>query len=197
MSINLNHNNFDSLSFTTGLMKEKDTFLLSKPEGAFKMDDDGNTSNFYGFNLSKKINNSGKLSFNTMIGNSKTNPNADSMVVDTSNIISSSFEINYNLNNIFKKDQLNISFSQPNRVESGNMTFRLMGLADKNGILPYKDHKIDLTPSGRQKDMAISYYRNHSDNFKTGFKTIFTDDMGHAKDSNFKSNFMLTTSLSF
>ena len=101
------------------------------------------------------------------------------------------------MNNIFKKDQLNISFSQPNRVESGNMTFRLMGLADKNGILPYKDHKIDLTPSGRQKDIAISYYRNHSDNFKTGFKTIFTDDMGHAKDSNFKSNFMLTTSLSF
>ena len=132
-----------------------------------------------------------------MIGNSKTNNNIGSIIVDNSNVISSSFEINYELKNIFKKDQFDISFSQPNRVEDGDMTFRLMGLADKNGILPYKDHKINLKPSGRQKDLTIGYYKNHSNNFKTGFKTIITDDMVHVKNSNLKSNFMLTTSLTF
>ena len=197
MSINIDNDNFDLLSFTTGLMKEENTFLLSETEGAFNMNNDGNLSNFYGLNLSKKLNNFGNLNISTMIGNSKTNNNISSIIVDTSNIISSSFEINYELKNIFKKDQFDISLSQPNRVEDGDMTFRLMGLADKNGILPYKDHKIDLKPSGRQKDLTISYYKNHSNNFKTGFKTIITDDMGHVKNSNLKSNFMLTTSLTF
>jgi len=197
MSINVNNNNFDSLSFTTGIMKEDKTFLLSETEGAFKMNNDGNLSNFYGFNLSKKLNNFGNLNINTMIGSSKTDNNLNSIIVDASNVVSSSFEINYELKNIFKKDQFGVSFSQPNRVEKGDMTFRLMGLADKNGILPYKDHKIELAPSGRQKDLTISYYRNHSNNFKTGFKTIITDDMSHIKDSKLKSNFMLTTSLTF
>jgi len=197
MSINIDNDNFDLLSFTTGLMKEENTFLLSETEGAFNINNDGNLSNFYGLNLSKKLNNFGNLNISTMIGNSKTNNNISSIIVDTSNVISSSFEINYELKNIFKKDQLNISLSQPNKVEHGDMTFRLMGLADKNGILPYKDHKIDLKPSGRQKDLTISYYKNHSNNFKTGFKTIITDDMGHVKNSNLKSNFMLTTSLTF
>ena len=121
----------------------------------------------------------------------------NSIIVDASNVVSSSFEINYELKNIFKKDKFGVSFSQPNRVEKGDMTFRLMGLANKNGILPYKDHKIELEPSGRQKDLTISYYRNHSNNFKTGFKTIITDDMSHIKDSKLKSNFMITTSLTF
>ncbi len=197
MSINIDNDNLDLLSFTTGIMKEENTFLLSKTEGAFKMDNDGNISNFYGLNLSKSLNNFGNLNISTMIGNSKTSSNINSIIVDSSNVISSSFEINYELKNIFKKDQLDISFSQPNKVEHGDMTFRLMGLADKNGILPYTDYKINLKPSGRQKDLTISYYKNHTNNFRTGFKTIITDDMGHVKNSNLVSNFMLTTSLTF
>ena len=83
------------------------------------------------------------------------------------------------------------------RVEKGDMTFRLMGLADKNGILPYKDHIIELTPSGRQKDLILSYYTNFSKNFKTGLKAIITDDMGHYKNSNLDTNFILSASLTF
>jgi len=72
-----------------------------------------------------------------------------------------------------------------------------MGLADKNGILPYQDHSIDLTPSGRQKDVVLSYYKNHSKNFKTGIKAIITDDLGHIKNSNLESNFIFSASLTF
>ena len=111
--------------------------------------------------------------------------------------MSSNFEINYELKNLFKNDQFNISLSQPNRVEKGDMTFRFMGLVDKNGVLPYQDYKVSLSPSGRQKDLTLNYIANHSENLKTGIKVIITDDMGHVKNSNLESNFMLTTSLAF
>ena len=99
------------------------------------------------------------------------------------------------LENLFEKNQLNISLSQPNRVEQGDMTFRFMGLADKNGILPYEDHKVSLSPSGRQKDLTISYYTNHLNNFKIGIKAILTDDLGHVKNSNLSTNLLISTSL--
>lgn len=197
LSMNLDSDNFELLSFTTGLLKEENTFLLSEGSGAFDLNNKDNLSYFYGFNFSKSLNNLGNIYLSTMLGNSKLNNKQNSFIVDASDVLSSNFEINYKLKNIFKNDQLNISLSQPNKVEHGNMTFRLMGLADKNGILPYKDYEIDLKPSGRQKDLTISYYKNHSNNFKTGFKTIITDDMGHVKNSNLESNFMLTTSLTF
>jgi hypothetical protein len=112
-------------------------------------------------------------------------------------VLSSSFEVNYELKNLFKNDQLNISFSQPNRVEDGEMTFRFMGLADKNGILPYQDHKVSLTPSGRQKDLTLSYYKNHFRNLKTGIKAILTDDLGHIKNNNLDTNLLFTATYNF
>ena len=119
------------------------------------------------------------------------------MPYHSSNVLSSSFEVNYELKNLFNNDQLNISFSQPNRVEDGEMTFRFMGLADKNGILPYQDHKVSLTPSGRQKDLTVSYYKNHLRNLKTGIKAVLTDDLGHIKDNNLDANLLLTATYNF
>ena len=197
LSVNLDNDNFDLLSFTTGLLKEENTFLLSEGSGAFNLSDEGNLTNFYGFNFSKSLSNLGNIYFSSMFGNSKLENSQNSLIVDTSNVLSSSFEINYELKNLFEKNQLNISLSQPNRVEQGDMTFRFMGLADKNGILPYEDHKVSLSPSGRQKDLTISYYTNHSNNFKTGIKAILTDDLGHVKNSNLSTNLLISTSLSF
>ena len=197
LSVNLDSDNFDLLSFTTGLLKEENTFLLSEGSGAFDLNNKDNLSNFYGFNFSKSLNNLGNIYVSTMFGNSKLNNTQNSFIVDTSDVLSSNFEINYELKNLFKNDQFNISLSQPNRVEQGDMTFRFMGLADKNGVLPYQDYKVSLSPSGRQKDLTLNYITNHSENLKTGIKVIITDDMGHVKDSNLKNNLMFTTSLTF
>ena len=158
LSVNLDNDNFDLLSFTTGLIKEENTFLLSEGSGAFNLNDQDNLSNFYGFNLSKSLDNLGNIYFSSMFGNSRLDNIKNSLIVDTSNVLSSSFEVNYELKNLFSNDQLNISLSQPNRVEQGDMTFRFMGLADENGVLPYQDHKVSLSPSGRQKDLTLSYY---------------------------------------
>ena len=197
LSINVDTDNLDLLSFTTGLIKEENTFLLSEGSGAFNLTNKNNLSNFYGFNFSKNLNSFGNIYFSSMFGNSKLDNAQNSLIVDTSNVLSSSFEVNYELKNLFDNDQLNISFSQPNRVEDGEMTFRFMGLADKNGILPYQDHKISLTPSGRQKDLTVSYYKNHLRNLKTGIKAVLTDDLGHIKDSNLNKNLFLSTTYNF
>ncbi|MDC3158412.1 S8 family serine peptidase [Candidatus Pelagibacter sp.] len=197
LSVNLDSDNFDLLSFTTGLIKEKNTFLLSEGSGAFDLSDENNISNFYGFNLSKSLSDFSNIYLSTMFGNSKLNNANNSFIVDASDVLSSSFEINYELKNLINSDQLNISLSQPNRVEQGDMTFRFMGLADKNGILPYQDEKISLSPSGRQKDLTVSYYKNHSKNLKTGIKAVLTDDLGHVKNNNLDTNLLLSATFSF
>ncbi len=197
LSVNLDNDNFDLLSFTTGLIKEENTFLLSEGSGAFNLNDQDNLSNFYGFNFSKNLNNFGNIYFSSMFGNSRLDNIKNSLIVDTSNVLSSSFEVNYELKNLFSNDQLNISLSQPNRVEQGDMTFRFMGLADKNGVLPYQDHKVSLSPSGRQKDLTLSYYKNHSKNLKTGIKAVLTDDLGHVKNNSLDTNLLLSASYNF
>jgi subtilisin family serine protease len=197
LSVNLDSDNFDLLSFTTGLIKEENTFLLSEGSGAFNLNDQDNLSNFYGFNFSKSLNNLGNIYFSSMFGNSRLDNIKNSLIVDTSNVLSSSFEVNYELKNLFSNDQLNISLSQPNRVEQGDMTFRFMGLADENGVLPYQDHKVSLSPSGRQKDLTLSYYKNHSKNLKTGIKAVFTDDLGHVKNNSLDTNLLLSASYNF
>ena len=92
---------------------------------------------------------------------------------------------------------MNFTLSQPNRVEKGDMRFRLIGLSNKNGIIPYQDHAISLRPNGRQKDIILSYYKNFTDDFKFGLKSVITDDLGHIKDSSLRTNLFATISHSF
>ena len=75
--------------------------------------------------------------------------------------------------------------------------FPFVGLSNKNGGLPYEDHKISLSPSGRQKDLTLSYYKNHANNLKTGIKAIITDDLGHVKKDNLDTNLLLSATYSF
>ena len=134
---------------------------------------------------------------NRKLGNSKMNNLENSIFMKSTNMLSSSFEFGFEQINLFSNDKLNISLSQPNRAESGEFSFRLLGLSDKNGILPYTDYKVDISPSGRQKDLTISYYKNFSDNFKIGVNTLFTDDIGHISKNGIDKNILLSAVVSF
>ena len=197
LSINLNNEYFDKLSFTTGLNKEKETFLLSKANGGFKLDDDGTLSNFFGFNLLKNLNESKSIYLSSMMGDTKINNLDNTIFTKSTNILSSSFEFGFEQINLLGDDKINISLSQPNRAEDGQMSFRLFGLADKNGILPYTDHTINVSPSGRQKDLKISYYKNITDNFKIGVKALFTDDLGHIRSEFIDRDILVSGVISF
>ena len=197
VSTNINNNVLDLFTLTSGLMKEESTFLLSEGSGAFKMSNESNYSTFYGVNLGKNFNNFGNLYFNAMIGKSSLKNEENSFVVSTSEVYSSSYEINYEMKNLLNKDVLNISLSQPNIVESGNMRVGLLGLNDRQGLIPYNIYEISLEPSGRQTDLTLSYYSEPFKNIKTGFKAVVTDDLGHVKNQNLSTNFIFTAKLSF
>ena len=196
LSLNLKNKLLEKLSLTTGLVKESNSFLLSKSSGAFEFEND-NITNFYSVDLRKNFSKKGILSFNNTLGFSNLKNNYSNFIIGSSEVLSTSFEIDYELNNIFGNDKFNFTLSQPNRVEKGDMKFRLIGLSNKNGIIPYQDHTINLSPNGRQKDLILSYYKNLRNNFKFGLKSIVTDDLGHIKDSNLMTNFFATFSLNF
>ena len=196
-SMNFDNDNFDLLSFTTGFLKEENSFLLSQGFGALGTNNSDSLSKYYGLNISKNLNQLGDLYFSSMIGFAKLkNPN-NYFITDASDVMSSSFEMNYELKDILEKDVLNISLSQPQRVEKGDMTFRVAGLADYSGNIPFYNHVVDLSPSGRQIDLSIGYYTKHSDYFKTGIKTIITDDLGHQKSNDLNSNILFSASYIF
>ncbi|MDC3055305.1 hypothetical protein OA070_03650, partial [Candidatus Pelagibacter sp.] len=195
-SLNINNNLFEKFSVTAGILKEDKSFLLSKSSGAFEIENQ-NITNFYGINLSKNFNKNSILSFNNTIGFSSFNNNNNNFVLGSSDVLSTSFEIDYELSNIFGKDKFNFTLSQPNKVEKGEMNFRLIGLSNKNGIIPFQDYKINLSPSGRQKDLTISYYRSFYKNFRLGFKSIVTDHRGHIRNNDLNADFLLMSSISF
>ena len=196
LSLDLNSELFEKLSLTTGLMKESNSFLLSKSSGAFEFEN-SNITNFYTVNLRKHFFKNSILSLNNTFGFSNFKNNYNNFIIGSSEVLSASFEIDYELNNIFGNDKLNFTLSQPNRVEKGDMKFRLLGLSNKNGIIPYQDHIINLSPNGRQKDLILSYYKNLTDDSKFGLKSIVTDDLGHIKDSKLRANFLATFSHNF
>ena len=195
-SLNINNKSFDKLSLTTGIMRESESFLLSKSSGAFGLNNN-NLTNFFGFNLNKNINDNSSISFNNTTGISQLKNGENNFIIGSSKVLSSSFEVDYQLNNIFGKDSFNFIYSQPNRIENGDMKFRFIGLSDKNGVIPYKDHIIELSPSGRQKDISLSYMKEFDGALKVGFKSVITDELGHIKQNKLGANFILTGSVKF
>jgi len=192
-SLNLNNENFEEFSLTAGIIKESESFLLSKSSGAFGLNNN-NLTNFFGFNLNKSINSNSSISFNNTTGISQLKNGNDNFIIGSSKVLSSSFEVDYQLNNIFGKDSFNFIYSQPNRIEKGDMKFRFIGLSDKNGVIPYEDHIIELSPSGRQKDITLSYVKEFDSSLRLGLKTIITDDLGHFKRDKLDTNFIFTGS---
>ena len=195
-SLNLNNENFEEFSLTAGIIKESESFLLSKSSGAFGLNNN-NLTNFFGFNLNKSINSNSSISFNNTTGISQLKNGNNNFIIGSSKVLSSSFEVDYRLNNIFGKDSINLTYSQPNRIEKGDMKFRFIGLSDKNGVIPYEDHIIELSPSGRQKDITLSYVKEFDSSLRLGFKTIITDDLGHFKQDKLDTNFIFTGSFKF
>ena len=196
LSLNLNNEKFEKFSLTSGLMIESESFLLSKSNGAFELKNN-NLTNFFGLNFEKLFKNNSSISFNNTTGISKLNNGNDNIILGSTEVVSTSFEIDYELKNIFGNDKFNLTLSQPNRIESGDIVLRLIGLSDKNGLIPYEDHSISLSPNGRQKDITLSYVNEFNNSLKLGFKSIITDDLGHVKNGKLNADFIFTGSLTF
>ena len=96
-----------------------------------------------------------------------------------------------------KSDRLSVSIGQPNRVETGTMTFRIPELADSDGNLTYANREIDLNPSGRQIDFGIDYVTELDNDLILGVKHKMTKDFNHIGSSALNNTVTFTAKIDF
>ncbi len=189
---------FDNITILTGLMIEEDTLLDSKGSGALGFHGTNPHSLFAGVNFEKVISNDLSVKFVSTIGHSTLDTPVHSLIGEVSPITSSSFNLILNKYGVMHDDdRLSVSIGQPNRVETGTMTFRIPELADSEGNLTYANREIDLNPSGRQIDIGIDYVTKLDNDLIFGFKNTLSKDYNHIKSNNVDLATTLTVRYTF
>ncbi|MDC0216570.1 S8 family serine peptidase [Pelagibacteraceae bacterium] len=184
---NLIEKNALALSFTNkeldtalliGQSNEKNGFLNNSFEGALSVEDN-NPTNFIAFKKNKKIN-AGELMFVSSFGTTDVKNNNNSLIRNIDDIYTTSFAVNFSKPNmLFKNSILNFSISQPQRVESGSMTYDIPDLNDKDGTLNYTTYTSDLDPSGRQVDLSVKYIVSDKIGINYIIENKLINDHGH------------------
>jgi hypothetical protein len=173
-----------NLILTTGAVLEKDTLLFTESNGAMNLGNEETISNIFGINYQKTINDNSDLTFNTLLTYTAPKQFENSLVSKTDNLFTSRFNVSYNIKNIFNdNEKIKFSISQPTRVEKGNMQFKLPGLADKNGNIPYNYEDLSLKPEKRQIDFEIKYMRNLKENIYLSVGGGINKNANHSSDS--------------
>ena len=184
-----------NLILTTGAVLEKDTLLFTESNGAMNLGNEETISNIFGVNYQKIINDNSDLTFNTLLTYTAPKQFENSLVSKTDNLLTSRFNVSYNLKDIFTdNEKIKFSISQPTRVEKGNMQFKLPGLADVNGNIPYSYEDLSLEPEKRQIDFEIKYMRNLKENIYLSVGGGINKNANHSSDS---LNSSLSTSFLF
>ena len=80
------------------------------------------------------------------------------IISDLSGLTSSTFSL-HATRRLTDTDQLSFSLSQPPRLEQGLATLRLPVGRSKGGGVRYRSVSTDLTPSGRELDLAATWQR--------------------------------------
>ena len=105
------------------------------------------------------------------------------MIGSANDIRSDSYSINFNKANLFKNDNFAFSISQPNRVYSGELKFRLSDLADYNGNIKINEVPVELKPSGRQIDTTASYTYDFNKDLTISSKIVHTSESNHIENN--------------
>jgi hypothetical protein len=80
----------------------------------------------------------------------------DSSFIDSaSNVKSSSLALVASQKNILGDDQFSFSVSQPNRINSGEMSIRMANLAESDGTISYKNKSISLNGWGQRNGLWL------------------------------------------
>jgi len=191
-------NNDKNLTLTAGHIIEKDTLLFSKGNSGLNLGNEDTNSNIIGANYEKIINENHKISLNALFSMTDAKKFNNSLISGTDKIISSKFDVNYSINNIFdKNNSIKLSVSQPTFVEQGSMNFRLPGLADTDGNIPFTNETISLKPSARQLDYGIGYYSQLNEFVKFGFKASVGQNQNHDANANLSKDIMSSILINF
>ena len=174
-----------------GQSTQDDTFLGLSGSGAYGFEDAAAKSNFVGGKIVFDTSLSSRLSLTGLMGKSDLNTNNYSLLTGANGVSSSSLAVTFEKFNLFDKDHLSISLSQPNRVESGSLGVKLTNLSNSNGDLSYNETIVSLKPSGRQLDLGLTYESTVSKNTTIKAKVVATHDKNHvANTENVYSSFI-------
>ena len=190
--------NDKNLTLTAGHIIEKDTLLFSKGSSGLNLGNEDTNSNIIGANYEKIINDNHKISMNALFSLTNAKKFNNSLISGTDKIISSKFDMNYSINNVFdKNNSIQFSVSQPTYVEKGSMNFRLPGLADTDGNISFTNETISLKPSARQLDYGIGYFSQLNEFVKFGFKASVGQNQNHDANANLSKDIMSSIFINF
>ena len=171
-------------SIITGLSEEENAFIGLRGSGAFTLEGADTVTTFAGINLTSQLNETLAVKAVAIIANSQMNNSDFSMLSEAQNVRSNALAISAEKTMIFGNDRLEVSISQPNRISDGSMNVRLSGLADHEGNLQYRNHKINLSPTGRQMDFAFGYANEITRDFSVSGKLVQTSQLSHRRNAN-------------
>ncbi|MDA1135988.1 MAG: S8 family serine peptidase, partial [Proteobacteria bacterium] len=171
------------LGFMAGNAVEKDQFLGLQGTEAFNLNNSESNTSFIGVKSGHMIDNNLKINAMAKSGRSTMDRKGDGLITGASNVVSSSYALSLEKANIFSNDNLAISITQPNRVEQGQLNVITSNLPDSDGNITYNNHNLSIAPSGRQKDLAVSYSNIVNSNVTISAKLVATKEHNHVKSA--------------
>jgi len=172
-----------SLTLIAGMTQEDGTLLGSKGSAAFSIGDAKSNTSYTGIKVQKKFGDIFSLEGVATIASSSMNDSSN-MIAMASNLKSSSAALIGNFRNLSKDDHLSIYVSQPNRINSGSMSFKTAGLAASDRSISQSLKNINVESSSRQIDFGLSYRKEINKDLDLSLKHMLTKNLNHTSSSN-------------
>ena len=141
-----------------GMVREDETMLNGRPGGAFSVEPGASTS-FASAGMTYNVNK--KLSFSAEyhIGVTNAKGARNSLVSDIDAVVSDAFSAAATYEGILNKnDRAAFTVSQPLRIRSGGMGYRLPDSVSADGAIRYTRQRAGLAPSAREINLE-GYYQ--------------------------------------
>lgn len=146
------------LSLQAGAVHEADGFLGARLQGAFG--DAQASTMFIGFNSSwaTSSNKGWHILSSAYLGHTRPQTGHTGLLRNAGDIVSSTFSLGATRSSVWHKDDwLGLRLWQPLRAESGVAELHVPVGRTKYGEALYRDHKLDLTPAGRNLQIETAY----------------------------------------
>ncbi|KAF3978186.1 MAG: S8 family serine peptidase [Methylococcales symbiont of Iophon sp. n. MRB-2018] len=148
----------NGLSLQAGAVHESDGFLGTRLQGV--LGDAQGMTTFVGANGRWKLANKWQILTSAYFGHTRQQVANSSLLSDDGTILSSAFSLGAMGTSIWhESDLFGLRLSQPLRIEGGNMKLRIPVGRTKYGEVIYKNHKLNLKPTGRNMQAEIIYHR--------------------------------------
>jgi len=179
-----------------GVMREDGAIIGSQSAGALKMGDGATTS--YSTITATWNTAAGQFFAVARGGISDISGTPRGLITGLGRFSTSSLMAGYVQNNLLQRgDAFGLAISQPLRVERGSLSTSLPVSGNyRQGSIKYQQMNIDLSPSGREVDVEMSY-RWQVERYQFFASTLFMRQYGHSKANGVDAAFILQAKRKF